>query len=88
MPRILDNIPVISVQSPEGDMADKVYKKIEIVGTSTQSLEAAIQNAIGQARKTIKGLSWFEVVEQRGNLLGPEIKFQVTLKVGFEVMED
>jgi dodecin len=69
-------------------MPDKVYKKIEIVGTSTQSLEAAIQNAIGQARKSLKGLSWFEVVEQRGNLLGPEIKYQVTLKVGFELMEE
>ncbi len=69
-------------------MPDKVYKMIEIVGTSTESLEAAIHNAIGQAHKTLKGLSWFEVSDLRGNLLGPEIKYQVTLKVGFEVMED
>lgn len=69
-------------------MAEKVYKKIEIVGTSTKSYEEAIQNAIKQARRSLKGLSWFEVVEQRGNLAGPDVLFQATLKVGFEVMED
>ena len=65
-----------------------VYKKIEIVGTSSKSYEEAIQNAIQQARRTLKGLSWFEVVEQRGNLQGSNVLFQATLKVGFEVMED
>lgn len=69
-------------------MADKVYKKIEIVGTSNKSYEEAIQNAIDQARRTLKGLSWFEVVEQRGNLTGPDVLFQATLKVGFQVLED
>jgi dodecin len=69
-------------------MSDKVYKKIEIVGTSSKGYEEAIQNAIAQARKSLKGLSWFEVVEQRGNVAGPEILFQVTLKVGFQVIDE
>jgi dodecin len=69
-------------------MAEKVYKKVEIVGTSTKGYEDAVQNAIRQARKSLKGLSWFEVVEQRGNLLGSEIVFQVTIKVGFQLMEE
>jgi flavin-binding protein dodecin len=72
----------------EDTMPDKVYKMIEIVGTSTQGIEAAVQNAIAQARKTVKGLSWFEVSDMRGNLQGKEIRYQVALKVGFELMED
>jgi dodecin len=75
-------------RSKEVIMADKVYKKIEIVGTSTQGYEQAIQNAIEQARRTLKGLSWFEVVEHRGNLTGTEVMFQVTLKVGFQIIEE
>ncbi len=69
-------------------MADKTYERIEIVGTSTEGYEAATQNAIRQARKTLRGLSWFEVIEMRGNLQGPEILYQITLKVGFQVQED
>jgi len=68
-------------------MPDKVYNKIEIVGTSNKSYDDAIQLAIGQARKSLKNLSWFEVTEMRGNAQGPAIVYQVTLKVGF-VMEE
>jgi flavin-binding protein dodecin len=63
-------------------MTDRVYKKVEVVGTSTQGYDEAIKSAIEHARKNLKGLSWFEVVEQRGNLAGQEIVFQVTLKIG------
>jgi dodecin len=63
-------------------MAEKVYKKVEVIGTSHQGYDDAIKNAVEHARKTQKGLSWFEVVEQRGNLAGQEIVFQVTLKIG------
>jgi dodecin len=67
----------------EETMAERVYKKVELVGTSNQSYEMATRAAIEHARKHFKGLSWFEVVEQRGNVTGPEIVFQVTLKIGF-----
>ncbi len=66
----------------------RTYKKIEIVGTSEKGFEDAVQNAIAQARKTLEGLSWFEVSELRGNLQGPTMVYQVTLKVGFEVKPD
>ena len=63
-------------------MSQNVYKKVEIVGVSTKGCDDAIQTAIAEARKTQKGLSWFEVTEIRGNLQGPSVVFQVTLKLG------
>jgi len=47
-------------------MAEHVYKKIEIVGSSPNGLEAAVQNALTRARKTIRNMRWFEVTETRG----------------------
>jgi dodecin len=79
--------PMPTTNDEEDLMPEKVYKKIEIVGTSTSGYEDAIQNAIQQARKTLKGLSWFEVCEMRGNLQAAQIIYQATLKVGFEVVE-
>lgn len=64
------------------------YKKIEIVGTSEKSYDEAIQNAIQAASKTLEGLSWFEVVEQRGAIRNNKVaEFQVTVRIGFKVME-
>jgi flavin-binding protein dodecin len=64
------------------------YKKIEIVGTSDKNFEDAVQNAITAAGKSLEGLSWFEVVEQRGSIDGNKLKeYQVTVRIGFKVME-
>ena len=70
-------------------MSDHVYSVSEIVGTSPDSIEDAVRNALARARKTLRNLDWFEVVETRGHLDGGgEIAhFQVTLKLGFR-MED
>ena len=38
----------------------KTYKIIEIVGTSSESPDDAIRNAVSEASKSLKGLSWFE----------------------------
>lgn len=64
-------------------MAEKVYQKAEIIGTSAKGYDAAIKSALVHARKAYKGLSWFEVVEQRGSLAGAKPVYQVTLKVGY-----
>ncbi len=65
---------------------DSVYKKIEVVGTSTESLTAAIENAVTKASTTIKNLGWFEVVESRGRIKdGAVTQYQVTLKIGFKL---
>lgn len=63
-----------------------VYKKIEIVGSSTTSIEDAINNAIDQCSKTVKNLEWFEVQETRGHIENGRVgHYQVVLKVGFRL---
>ena len=67
-------------------MKDPVYKLIDITGTSTSSIEDAVEKAIRRAHKTVKGLSWFQVVETRGNIdKGKVGRWLVTIKVGFSV---
>ncbi|MHB0959217.1 MAG: dodecin [Pirellulaceae bacterium] len=69
-------------------MSDRVYKKIELTGTSTTSLEEAVENAIDLAAKTVRKMRWFEVVETRGRIDdGKVAEWQVTLKIGF-ALED
>lgn len=64
----------------------KVFKMVELVGTSTKSMEDATQNALEKASKTIRNMSWFEVLEIRGGISKElEVEWQVTLKVGFSV---
>jgi flavin-binding protein dodecin len=69
-------------------MKDPVYKLIELTGTSTNSIEEAVETAIKRANKTIKNLCWFQVVETRGNIEKGRVRhWQVTLKVGFAVKD-
>jgi len=69
-------------------MKNPVYKLIELTGTSTTSIEDAIESAIKRANKTIKDLCWFQVVETRGNIEKGKMRhWQVTIKVGFTVKE-
>ena len=65
-------------------MAEHVYKKVEIVGSSPHGFEDAVQNALGRAKKTVRNMRWFEVVETRGYIDDGKIAhWQVTLKIGF-----
>jgi dodecin len=70
-------------------MSSDVYSVSEIVGSSTDSIEEAIENALARARKTLRNMDWFEVTEVRGHLgdEGTVAHYQVTLKLGFK-MED
>lgn len=69
-------------------MSDHVYKLVELTGSSTSSIEAAIQNAIGRAAKTLRNLQWFEVTDTRGHIKDGQVEFwQVTIKAGF-TLED
>ena len=62
------------------------YKKLEIVGTSPNSIEEAIQNAIAETSKSVGNLDWFEVVETRGHIVDNKVgHFQVTIKIGFRI---
>jgi dodecin len=65
-------------------MSDNIYKKIELVGSSSDGIEDAVNNAISRAGKTIRNMSWFEVAEVRGQLEDNKVAhWQVTVKVGF-----
>jgi dodecin len=67
-----------------GFMSDHIYKKIELVGSSPDGIEKAVENAIGRAAKTIRNMRWFEVVETRGQIEEGKIAhWQVTIQVGF-----
>ncbi|MBI2718242.1 MAG: dodecin family protein [Rhizobiales bacterium] len=67
-------------------MANHTYKKIELVGSSTKSVDDAIKGAIARASKTTRNLDWFEVKEVRGHIENGKIAhYQVTLKVGFRI---
>ena len=65
-------------------MSSHVYKLIELTGSSPQSIEDAVQNAIHKASKSVHNLRWFEVLETRGHIdEGKVAHWQVTIKVGF-----
>jgi flavin-binding protein dodecin len=65
-------------------MSDHVYKTIELTGSSTKSSDDAVNNAIARAAKTIRGMRWFQVIEERGHIEHDRIDhWQVTIKVGF-----
>jgi flavin-binding protein dodecin len=69
-------------------MSNHIYKKIELVGSSPDSIEDAVQNAIAKASKSLRNVRWFEVLETRGHIEGDKIgHWQVTIKVGFTLDE-
>jgi flavin-binding protein dodecin len=62
------------------------YKIIELVGSSPDGIEPAVQNAIAKASETLRSLDWFEVREIRGRVEGGSVGwYQVKLGVGFRV---
>ena len=65
---------------------DKVYKLVEIVGTSEESFARAVSNGVERASQTLRNLDWFEVTELRGRVSGGKVsQFQVKMKVGFRL---
>ena len=67
---------------------ERTYKKIEIVGSSEISFDAATQNAVAKACQSLRHVDWFEVTEMRGLVENDKVKeFQVTVKIGFRLEE-
>ncbi|MEM0965218.1 MAG: dodecin [Verrucomicrobiota bacterium] len=63
---------------------DHIYKKIEITGSSPNSPQEAIENAVAKAAQSVRNMRWFEVVETRGHIDDQKIAhWQVTIKIGF-----
>ena len=68
---------------------DSTFKVIRLAGTSPESYEVAVKNALSDAAKTIKGLNWFQVIEQRGRIdekTGEVAEWQVVLDVAFKIL--
>ena len=67
-------------------MPDHVYKVVEVVGSSTESIADAARNAVSKASETLRNIEWFEVEPIRGHVVdGRVAHFQVTTKIGFRL---
>jgi flavin-binding protein dodecin len=67
-------------------MAEHVYKVVELVGSSEESVTKAIDRAISKAALSVRHLGWFEVVQVRGHIEdGKVAQYQVTIKAGFRL---
>ena len=65
---------------------DKVYKLVEIVGTSSDSFAKAVASGVERASETLRHIDWFEVTELRGRVAdGKVAQYQVKMKVGFRL---
>ena len=63
--------------------ASHAYGISEIAGSSPEGIEAAVNNAVAQANKTVRNPDWFEVQDIRGHLAeGKVADWQVTIKLG------
>lgn len=69
-------------------MSTHVYKTIELVGSSPNSIEDAIRTAVERASKTIQNMRWLEVLETRGHIDQNKVRhWQVVMKIGFTLEE-
>ena len=67
-------------------MSDHVYKHIELTGTSANSIEDAINNAVATAGRSVRNMRWLEVIDTRAHIGGNAVnQWQVTIKIGFTV---
>jgi hypothetical protein len=67
-------------------MSEQVYKHIEVTGTSSTTIEDAVNNALARAGKTVRQMRWFEITEMRGAVEQDHVsQWQVTIKLGFKL---
>ena len=63
-----------------------VYKKVELVGSSRDGIEDAIEQALATASDSLEMMDWFEVIETRGHIVDGRVgHYQVTVKVGVRI---
>ena len=69
-------------------MPEHVYKVVELVGSSEESVSKAIDRAIEKAAVTLRHLGWFEVMNVRGHIEDGKVShYQVMIKAGFRLEE-
>jgi dodecin len=74
------------MQDNEGtDMAESVYKVIELVGTSTESWEKAAAAAVKRASKSLRDLRVAEIVQLDMSLNDGKVEaYRAKIKVSFK----
>jgi len=64
-------------------------KVIELIGTSANTWEEAANNAVKEAKETIKGITGLEVVAQTAKVeRGEIVEYRTTVKVAFLVQDN
>jgi hypothetical protein len=65
-------------------MSDNVYKLLELTGSSSVSIEDAVETAISKASKSVHNMRWVEITNTRGYIDNNKLAaWQVTMKIGF-----
>lgn len=63
-----------------------VYKYIHIVGTSPNSIDDAVKDAVTEATKTINNIEWAELGRVTFRIIDNQLKeFQAEVKIGFKI---
>lgn len=69
-------------------MSDHIYKKIELVGSSPEGIEQAVNNAVAKASQSVRNMRWLEVTEIRAHIDKEAVAhWQVGVKIGFTLDE-
>src|SRR6478735_33563 len=83
---------VLKLQEPDESQSlapEHIYRVIELVGSSEDSIEDAVDAAVARAHRTLRNLRWFEIVRTSGQIDGGKVRlFQVTLKVVFPMEQN
>ncbi|MCT9097159.1 dodecin [Haloarchaeobius sp. HME9146] len=65
-----------------------VFKKITLIGTSSESFEAAADDAIDRAQDTLNNVHWIEVQELGVEIASAENReYQAEVEVAFKLEE-
>lgn len=65
-----------------------VFKKITLIGTSSESFDHAVDDALDRADRTLENVYWAEVDEMGVEIASVEEReYQVEVEVAFELEE-
>ena len=63
-----------------------VYKKITLIGSSEESFDAAVDDAVDRAEETLSNVHWVEVEEMGVELASVDDReYQVEVEVAFQL---
>ena len=63
-----------------------VYKYINIVGTSPNSIDGAVRDAVTEATKTLNNIEWAQLGRVTFKIIDNQLKeFQAEVKIGFKI---